>query len=157
MAGTTGCDGNPRHTPVMAAYHPPVIPVKTGIHGSAPTGEQECPSSPRHSRENGNPYVLDVGLPLDKPKVHGKIGVVAKTKDPVLARAWQAPGSSRKNRGWYNFRNHRRRDVVLDPCVSPECRAPSTPVGMNTKSARIRRTNFGSYPAHVRPDPGVRW
>ncbi len=81
---------------------------------------------------------------MDKPKVHGKTGVVAKTKDPVLASAWQAPGSSRKNRGWYNFRNHRRRDVVLDPCVSPECRAPSTPVGMNTKSARIRRTNFGS-------------
>ena len=102
MAGTTGCDGNPRHTPVMAAYHPPVIPayylpvipVKTGIHGSGPAGEQECPSSPRHSRENGNPYVLDVGLPLDKPKVHRKIGVVAKTKDPVLASAWLAPGSS---------------------------------------------------------------
>ena len=101
--------------------NPPVIPVKTGIH-----------------------TFLMLDCHWTSPKCMGKSGVVAKTKDPVLASAWQAPGSSRKNRGWYNFRNHRRRDVVLDPCVSPECRAPSTPVGMNTKSARIRRTNFGS-------------
>ncbi len=78
MAGTTGCDGNPRHTPIMAVYHPPVIPayhlpvipVKTGIHASGPTGEQECPSSPPHSRENGNPRVRPdrgAGMPVIPP------------------------------------------------------------------------------------------
>ena len=82
----------------------PIIPAKlvpgpgpgrgAGVHPAAPPsfprslsptqiGEREyIPPLTRHSRENGNPCVLDVGLPLDKPKVHGKTGVVAITKRP---------------------------------------------------------------------------
>ena len=51
------------------------------------------PPLTRLSRESGDPYVLDVGLPLDKTKVHGKIGVVAKTKTPwVTPRCWLTRG-----------------------------------------------------------------
>ena len=57
---------------------PPVIPVKTGIHASGPTGEQECPSSPRHSRENGNPRVRPdrgAGMPVIPPVIPVKTGI----------------------------------------------------------------------------------
>ena len=51
----------------------------------APIGELESiPPLNRLSRESGNPYVLDVGLPLDKPKVHWKTAVVAITKRPPV-------------------------------------------------------------------------
>ena len=60
-----------RRSPVIPAAHPSYPPLT------------------RHSRGSGNPYVLDVGLSLDKPKVHGKTGVVAKTKKALGRR----PGS----------------------------------------------------------------
>ena len=85
--------GNPsRRSPVIpaklvrdpdrgAAIHPAAHLSFQGSLSPAPIGEREsilpllC-----LSRESGNPYVLEVGLPLDNPKVHGKTGVVAKTK-----------------------------------------------------------------------------
>ena len=68
---------------------PPVIPA---AHPSFPRSLSPAPIGERESilpltclsRESGNPCVLDVGLPLDKPKVQGKLGVVAKTKRPLL-------------------------------------------------------------------------
>ena len=78
---------------------PPVVPA---AHPSFPRSlspalireRESIPPLTRHSRERGNPYVLDVGLPLDKPKVHGKTGVVAKTRRPGDGR------SGRFNRLW---------------------------------------------------------
>ena len=69
---------------------PPVVPA---AHPSFPRSlspalireRESIPPLTRHSRERGNPYGLDAGLPLDKPKVHGKTGVVAKTKTPCEA------------------------------------------------------------------------
>ena len=66
------------------------IPPRTRLSREAcprpRSGERESiPPHTRLSRESGNPYVLNVGLPLDKPKVHGKTGVVAKTKGRWLA------------------------------------------------------------------------
>ena len=69
---------------------PPVVPA---AHPSfprslSPTPIRERESIPpltRHSRERGNPYGLDAGLSSDKPKVHGKTEVVAKTKTPCEA------------------------------------------------------------------------
>ena len=77
--------------PVIPAAHPS-FPVSLS---PAPIGERESiPPLTRHSRGSGNPHVLDVGLPLDKPKVHGKTGVVAKTRRPGDG------GSGRFNRLW---------------------------------------------------------
>ena len=61
----------------------PAYPPVTRLSREAcprPRSGSGNPSLTRLSRGSGNPYVLDVGLPLDKPKVHGKTGVVAKTK-----------------------------------------------------------------------------
>ncbi len=97
-------NGNPRVIPRSEsrnAYHPPsVIPVKTGIHASAPTGERESPaspchspvSSPRHSRENGNPHVRPdrgAGIPgipppcprIIPPVIPVKTGIHASNPD----------------------------------------------------------------------------
>ena len=63
-----GCDGNPRHTPV--------IPVKTGIH--APAIPPYQPPVIRHSRENGNPRVrpdLGAGMPVIPPVIPVKTGI----------------------------------------------------------------------------------
>ena len=64
--------------------------IHTAAHPSFPRKRESIPPHTRLSRESGNPYVPDVGLPLDKPKVHGKTGVVAKTKGPWLA-GWARP------------------------------------------------------------------
>ena len=103
--------GNPsRRAPVIPAKLVPGPDRGAGVHPAAhpsfprnlspaPIRERESiPPRTRHSREacprprsgSGNPYGLDVGLPLDKPKVHGKTGVVAKTKRPWLA-GWARP------------------------------------------------------------------
>ena len=74
--------------PVIPAAHPsfPRSLSPTPTPTPTPIGERESiPPHTRLSRESGNPYVLNVGLPLDKPKVHGKTGVVAKTKGLWLA------------------------------------------------------------------------
>ena len=67
-----------------AGIHPAAHPSFPSSLSPAPTGERESiPPLTRLSRESGNPYGLDVELPLDKPKMHGKTGVVAKTKGPL--------------------------------------------------------------------------
>ena len=77
MAGMAGCEngndgprrgGNARPPPAMPPCPPPVIPVKTGIHASAPSGSRNARassvipparvSSPRHSP--GPPPVIPV-------------------------------------------------------------------------------------------------
>ena len=69
-----------------AGIHPAAHPSFPRSLSPAPIGERESiPPRTRLSRESGNPYGLNVGLPLDKPKVHGKTGVVAKTKRGWLA------------------------------------------------------------------------
>ena len=79
----------------------PVIPVKTGIHASDPIGEQECPpssrhspmSSPRHSRENGNPRVSRPVLP---PVIPVKTGIHAS--DPDHGAGMPAPSPTLASR-----------------------------------------------------------
>ena len=67
---------------VCRPSYPPLTRLSREACPRPRSGSGNPDSITRHSRESGNPYVLDVGLPLDKPKVHGKIGVVPKTKRP---------------------------------------------------------------------------
>ena len=83
---------------------PPVVPA---AHPSFPRSLSPTPIGERESIppltltwslhfvcEFSESTRLDVGLPLDKPKVHGKTGVVAKTRRPGDG------GSGRFNRLW---------------------------------------------------------